>query len=50
MNLTEEGVDTCQEPPEPEPSLRELSDEELTCASGGKRCIFQWIEGDVVAG
>jgi hypothetical protein len=51
MSVTEENGEI--RPQDAEPALafrelRELTEVELVLASGGKRCVFQWVEGDVV--
>ncbi len=50
MNLTEESVGMRDEQAEPPPAPRELTEDELKRASGGKWCLFQWVEGELVVG
>jgi len=48
MELTQEHADASGESRLPPAPPRELSAEELEGVGGGRRCLFQWVEGDVV--
>lgn len=48
MELTQEHADGGEESPLPVAPPRVLTAAELERVAGGRRCLFHWVEGDVV--